>query len=149
MTRVPVTIMGGLPVIADVWFSGPDYYGEYDCGVDCLYWRKSDGTAGKELPVRVLERLEKHDSFWEADITEQASDWLGCHVPTRYSDGRIEGSYSPEYLKLNPPRAASVDTHPQGRDATQIAAPAPLSGAVPAEEQADAQPLGSSEDSHA
>lgn len=39
-------------------------------------------------------------------------------------------------------RAASVDTHPQGGDAN--AAPAPLSGAVPAEERADAQKPGQS-----
>jgi hypothetical protein len=35
--------------------------------------------------------------------------------------------------------AASCDTHPKGGDATQIAAPF-MSGAVPAEERADAQP---------
>jgi hypothetical protein len=98
MVLVPVTIRGGLPVIAEVWYSGPDYQGEYDAGVDALYWRKRDGSPGKQLSNKIIDGLESH---WQAYITEQANDWIGCNCPTRYHDGRIEGEYSEEYLKLN------------------------------------------------
>ena len=101
MVYVPVTVLGGLPVIANVWFSGPDYEGEYDAGVDELFWQKRDGSRGAPLSQRVIDRIEK-ESYWEADVTEQANDWLGCHCPTRYRDGRVEGNYSDEYRKLNP-----------------------------------------------
>lgn len=108
MVFVPATVLGGLPVIAEVWFSGPDNNGEYDAGVDGLYWRKRDGTRGKELSQRVVARIEKQDSYWQAYITEQANDWLSDSVPIRYSDGRIEGDYSEEYLKLNRRKGAST-----------------------------------------
>lgn len=98
MILVPVTIKGGLPVIADVWYSGPDYHGEYDAGVNALYWRKSDGTSGKQLSDKIIDKL---DDYWQTDVTEQADDWLGENCPVRYSDGHEEGEYTEEYLRLN------------------------------------------------
>lgn len=100
----PVTVLGGLPVIAEVWFSGPDYYGEYDCGCDGLYWAKRDGTKGAPLSDVMMERVYKWHQWWEADVTEQASDWLSMNVPRRYDDGTEEGEYSDEYRALNPAR---------------------------------------------
>lgn len=97
----PVTVLGGLPVIADVWFSGPDYDGEYDAGVDGLYWRKADGTKGKELSQKVIDRIDK-EQYWQAHVVEQANDWLSFSVPTHHRDGRVEGEYSEEFLELNP-----------------------------------------------
>lgn len=99
MVNVPVTVLGGLPVIADVWFSGPDYFGEYDSGCGGLFWMRSDGSKGKEVSQKVYDRL---DNYWEADVTEQANDWLSISVPTHYADGREEGEYSETYLMLNP-----------------------------------------------
>jgi hypothetical protein len=101
MVFVPVTVLGGLPVIADVWFSGPDYWGEYDAGVDGLYWRKNDGSKGKPLSAKVMEKIER-ESYWDAHVTEQANDWLSVNVPTIHSDGTYEGIYTEEYLLLNP-----------------------------------------------
>jgi hypothetical protein len=101
MVFVPVTILGGLPVIAEVWFSGPDYNGEYDAGVDSLSWQKHDGSIGKPLSEKVMARVEK-ETYWQAYVTEQANDWLSGNVPIRYNDGHIEGEYSEEYLRLNP-----------------------------------------------
>lgn len=105
MVLVHATILGGLPVVADVWFSGPDYFGEYDSGVDGLYWQKSDGSKGKELSDAIMQRLEKYDTYWQASVTEQANDWLSIHCPVRirqpdgtYSD---EGEWSPDYILLN------------------------------------------------
>lgn len=100
MVLVPVTVLGGLPVIADVWFSGPDYFGEYDAGVNELFWRKSDGSKGKPLPPRIMGRVER-ENYWEANVTEQANDWLSCHTPIRYPDGRQDGEWSEEYILLN------------------------------------------------
>lgn len=101
MVYVPVTILGGLPVIASVWFSGPDYYGEYDAGCDNLYWQRADGSRGKEVSKKIYDRCEKYDSFWQSMVTEQANDWLGCNCPTRYSNGEEEGDWSEEYILLN------------------------------------------------
>lgn len=100
MVMVRATVLGGLPVIADVWFSGPDYQGEYDCGVNGLFWEKRDGTVGAPLSQKIMDRIEKQD-YWEAYITEQADEWLGANCPVRYSDGREEGEYSEDYLRLN------------------------------------------------
>lgn len=98
MVLVPCTILGGLPVIANCWFSGPDYEGEYDSGADEIYWRKRDGLPGKPVSEKVIARLEKYDSCWQADITEQASDWLGENTPMRDDPEPI---WSDEYIALN------------------------------------------------
>lgn len=74
MPLCPVTILGGLPVLAEVWFT-VDYYGESDSGVDAIYWQKRDGTKGKEVSQKIYDRLEK-DAYWQASVTEQAVDWL-------------------------------------------------------------------------
>lgn len=100
MVFVPVTVLGGLPVIADVWFDC-DYEGNYDAGCDGLYWIKRDGSKGAPLSQKVMDRVESGD-YWDAYVTEQANDWLSVNCPTVYSDGREEGDWSPEYLLLNP-----------------------------------------------
>ena len=76
MPEGPATVLGGLPVIAEVWFSGPDYFGEYDAGVDNLYWQKRDGSRGKPLSDKVMERINKRDPYWESDVIEAVSDHL-------------------------------------------------------------------------
>ncbi len=112
MVLIPVNILGGLPVIAECWFSGPDYEGEYDAGVDTLYWQRSNGLPGKEVSETIYDRCHKYDSYWQADVTEQANDWLACHCPIRIRDlsapggYREEGEWSAEYIALNgDPRA--------------------------------------------
>ena len=116
MVFVHATILGGLPVVAEVWFSGPDHNGEYDSGVDGLYWRRKDGSRGKPVTQKVMDRLEKYDSCWQAGVTEQANDWLGCHCPVRRLNPEYkgysfenpvpqyieEGEYSEEFRLLNP-----------------------------------------------
>jgi hypothetical protein len=79
MPFAPATVLGGLPVIAEVWFDGPDWQGEHDAGVDALYWQKRDGSCGKPLSQRIMDRVEKHDPYWQAHVTEQASDWIAYH----------------------------------------------------------------------
>lgn len=95
MVFVPATVLGGLPVVAEVWFSGPDYEGEYDAGCDGLYWPKRDGTRGAPLSEKVMARVEK-ESFWDAYVIEQANDWLG------YNARDENDNLTQEYLALNP-----------------------------------------------
>lgn len=115
MVMIHCSILGGLPVVASVWFSGPDHDGEYDSGVDELFWRRRDGSAGGQISEKTMDRLERYDDYWQADVTEQANDWLGEHCPTRRRNPEWngyslhgppeyieEGEYSPEYRLLNP-----------------------------------------------
>lgn len=69
----PATILGGLPVIAEVWFSGPDYQGEYDAGVDGIYWQRRDGTAGAPLSEKIMARLS---DYWQSDVIDSVSNYL-------------------------------------------------------------------------
>lgn len=101
MVYCHVTVLGGLPVIADVWFSGPDYQGEYDSGVNTLYWTKHDGTLGSPLSQKVMDRIERQDDLWEAYVTEQANEWLGANCPIKYADGETVGDWSEDYIQLN------------------------------------------------
>lgn len=75
MPRVPATILGGLPIIADVSFGRDDWSGEYWAEVDNIYWQKKDGTAGKQIPQKVYDRAEAYDSGF-CNLTEQANDYL-------------------------------------------------------------------------
>jgi hypothetical protein len=59
MVFVPVTVKGGLPMIADVWFYGPDYFDEYDAGCDDLYWQNKDGSKGKPISDKLMLDIEK------------------------------------------------------------------------------------------
>lgn len=77
MVQAPVTILGGLPVIAEVWFSrGDGWMTDDDAGVDALFWCKRDGTPGKEVSQKIYDRLDKSDDYWQVGVTEQASEYL-------------------------------------------------------------------------
>lgn len=77
MPEAPVTVLGGLPLIAEVWFTrGDGWCTDDDAGVDALYWRKRDGSKGKEVSQKIYDRLEKADTYWEASVTEQVSEHL-------------------------------------------------------------------------
>lgn len=82
-----VTVAGGLPLWAEVWFSGPDYFGEYDCGVDSLHWirwRKGKAPAkGAEISQAVYDKIEKTDAYWQASVTEQVSEQLAYEQADR------------------------------------------------------------------
>lgn len=72
MPSGPATILGGLPVIAEVRFRR-DYFGECDADVLGLYWMKRDGTAGKAIPEHMYDRMP---DYWEADVIEAVSEHL-------------------------------------------------------------------------
>lgn len=66
------TILGGLPVIADVdW--GTDYWGEGYAEISAIYWMKRDGTKGKPIPQKVWDRAEIYDSYFSS-LVEQLSE---------------------------------------------------------------------------
>jgi len=80
MPLAPCTILGGLPVIADVTFTR-DYYGEHDAYVNELYWQvRGSLRHGKPLSQKVMDRLDKIP-YWEADVIEQVNDWLASLEP--------------------------------------------------------------------
>lgn len=77
--RGPATILGGLPVFAVCWYTrGDGWSTDDDCGVEALYWLRRDGTPGKELPQKIIDRLEKVP-FWEADVCEMVCDHYHEH----------------------------------------------------------------------
>jgi hypothetical protein len=70
----PATILGGLPVMAEVSFT-TDYWGEHDATVDQLYWLKRDGTAGKPISRKIRDRAEKYD-YGLCNVIESVSEQL-------------------------------------------------------------------------
>ena len=84
-----VTVLGGLPVFAEVWFSGPDYQGEYDAGVNGLFWLKADGSKGSPLSAKMMDRIERKDPYWQADVTERVSEQLAYEQDLEKEDGRL------------------------------------------------------------
>jgi hypothetical protein len=84
MAEAQVSILGGLPVIAQVTFTrGDGWTTDDDAEVYHLYWAKRDGTKGKEVSQKIYEKLEKRDPYWQVSVTEQVSDalayedWIG------------------------------------------------------------------------
>lgn len=72
-----VTIFGGLPVIAHVWFSrGDGYSTDDDAGVDSLHWVKKDGTEGTEVSQNIYDKLEAKNPWWESDVIDQITDQI-------------------------------------------------------------------------
>ena len=73
----PCTVLGGLPLWAECWYSRGDGWTCYDdAGVDSLHWLKRDGTKGKEISQRMYDRIEKRDQYWEGHVIEQIDDYL-------------------------------------------------------------------------
>jgi hypothetical protein len=74
--RGPATILGGLPVWAECWFTrGDGWTTDDDCGVDALYWLRRDGTKGAPLPQKIIDRLDK-TGHWEASVCEAVCDYF-------------------------------------------------------------------------
>lgn len=75
-TRI-VSILGGLPVYAEIdWSRGDGYTVDDDAWVDALYWVKRDGSQGNPVPESMYEKLEKHDPYWECEVTENVFEQL-------------------------------------------------------------------------
>lgn len=78
MERI-ATILGGLPVIADVSFGKdadtPNGPGEYWSAVDALYWLKRDGSRGAPVPQHIFDRAERYDPGF-CELTERVSEEL-------------------------------------------------------------------------
>lgn len=68
----PGTILGGLPIIAEVSW-GTDYWGEGYAEIEAIYWVKRDGTAGKPIPQHLWDRAEKYDAYF-CSLVEQLQD---------------------------------------------------------------------------
>lgn len=78
MLSGPATILGGLPVFAECWYTrGDGLTTDDDCGVEALYWLRRNGTKGKELPQSIMDRLDK-TPYWEAGVCEMVCDHYHC-----------------------------------------------------------------------
>ena len=76
MSRVSrkTTILGGLPVMATVWFDRDDFSGEYLAEVEEICWVKRNGKPGKEIPQKVRDRAAVYDPCFcclVEDVSEQ------------------------------------------------------------------------------
>jgi hypothetical protein len=69
------TILGGLPVVADVSFGRDDFTGEYWAEVEHIYWLKKGDKPGKKIPQHVRDRAAKYDHYF-SNLIEQVSDYL-------------------------------------------------------------------------
>ena len=84
----PCTILGGLPVVADIWFTrGDGWETDDNAGVDTIYWRRRDDSKGKEVSQAIYDRLDKID-YWECDVIDQVSDWLSYEE--HLANGRVQ-----------------------------------------------------------
>lgn len=76
MPEGPATILGGLPVWAEVWYTrGDGWTTDDDCGVSHIFWLKRDGTKGKEVSQKIYDRLDKID-YWESDVCDKVFEHL-------------------------------------------------------------------------
>jgi len=79
MTWAPATILGGLPVWADVHWGKdadtPNGAGDYWAEVEDICWRKRDGSRGKSITQKVWERAENYDCYFCHTI-EEVEDYL-------------------------------------------------------------------------
>lgn len=75
----PVTVLGGLGVIAEVDFPPYETFGIDPSGwnpepsVVCLYWPRRGGSTGTPLSDAIMRKIER-DEYWQADVIEQASE---------------------------------------------------------------------------
>lgn len=89
MPSGPCTVLGGLPLLADVWFTrGDGWTTDDDAGVDALYWQRRDGSKGEPVSPAIYERLDKSDPYWEAGVIEQVSEHLSYEAFLQTDKGK-------------------------------------------------------------
>lgn len=92
MVQAPATILGGLPVIAEVVFgydSGSAYSpAEYYSEVEGIFWMKRNGKPGKPIPDHLWERAEKDDPYF-AGLIDQVTEHLVHEAAERERDERV------------------------------------------------------------
>lgn len=91
-------ILGGLPVIATVYWSYDEWTMEHDFTIEAICWRKRDGTAGKPVPQSVWDRAEKHDSYF-CNLNEQLNEQAAYEAATARGEEYPEPQ---ELISLDP-----------------------------------------------
>lgn len=71
--RGPGTILGGLPIIAEVSWGYDSFNMEHWAEIEAIYWQKRDGSVGKEIPVSVRDRAARYDSYF-CNLIEQLNE---------------------------------------------------------------------------
>lgn len=91
MVEGPCTVLGGLPLIAEVTFTrGDGWMTDDDAEVDALYWVKADGTKGKPVSQAFYDRLEKRDEWWQAGVIEQVCDHIAYSDYMEKQDANLQ-----------------------------------------------------------
>lgn len=75
MPQAPGTILGGLPVVADVNFGYDHFTTESWAEVQAIYWQKKNGKPGKEIPTHIRDRAEAYD-YGFCSLIEQVNEYL-------------------------------------------------------------------------
>lgn len=78
----PGTILGGLPVIAEVVFGYDSWNGEGYAEVENIFWMKRNGERGKQIPQHLFDKAEKYDPYFSC-LSEAVSDH---HAMKAYND---------------------------------------------------------------
>lgn len=91
----PATILGGFPVIATVHWWVDDWTGEGDFSIESICWMKRDGTAGKPVSQKILDRAERYDPYF-CDLYEQLNEAAAAEA----AEARGEEYPPPEELIL-------------------------------------------------
>ena len=84
------TILGGLPVIAEVSWGQDGFTGEGYAEIEQIYWRKHNGTAGKPISQAMFDRAEKYDNYFSS-LIEQLQDQCAYEAATARGE-----TYPPE-----------------------------------------------------
>lgn len=80
----PVTVLGGLPLLAKVDFPKHCFWGidpsgwNPDPSVESLCWAKRNGKKGAEISEAMWEKLRK-DPYWDVDVIEQVSEAIAYY----------------------------------------------------------------------
>lgn len=75
MPKAPSTILGGLPVFADVSFGYDEYIGESWSEVNAIYWRRRNGKPGKEISQALYDKAQAYDPGLYQTL-EQACEYI-------------------------------------------------------------------------
>lgn len=87
------TILGGLPVWVEVSFGYDEFAGEHWAEVQKIWWRKRDGSRGKEVTQKVFDRALNYDSYF-GNLIEQANEELAQQSWEEKEEERRDASHT-------------------------------------------------------
>jgi hypothetical protein len=77
--EAPIEVFGCLPAIVHIE-AGRDWDGEDWVSIEHIWWRKRDGSKGKEFSKQLFDRAIEEDQY---NIEESAWDWWHENHPPK------------------------------------------------------------------